>query len=129
MATARDVVDGALKLLRRTGASGTASNEDAADCLTILNDLMASWASKGVDVNHYELELETPFSLDDKHVRGVKALLAVEVAAAFGVAEVPPYVARQAADGWVALCGDFFTVPEATFDTALVQAPSNRYVG
>jgi hypothetical protein len=125
--TARTIIEGSLKHLDRFNAGETSANEDADFCLEVLNDMMFGWAGKGVDVSHYEMELETPFPLDDKHIRGCKALLAVEIANAYGM-EPPNYLQKLANDGWLSLYADYATPGEATFDAALTSLPSNRYL-
>lgn len=124
--TARTIVEGALKHLDRFNAGETSANVDADFCLEILNDMMWSWAGRGVDVSHYEMALETPFPLDDKHIRGVKGLLALEICNAYGM-EPPTVVQTIARQGWQVLYADYALPSEASFDTGLTHTPSRRY--
>lgn len=126
MATTREVITGALRNLKVLDALASAPAEDAALCLEKLNDMMFAWATKGVDVNHYELGLDSPFTLDDKHVRGAKALLAMEVAPDFG--KDPSASVIQAADaGWRALLDEYNEPTEVGVDEALLLIPTTRF--
>lgn len=128
MATTSDIIDGALRNLKVLDALNSASAEDAALALEKLNDMMHAWALKGVDINHYDLQLTSPFSLDDKHVRGVKALLAVELAADMGK-DPSPAVLSVADAGWRGLLDEYLMPDEVGVDDALRRIPITRYLG
>lgn len=124
MTTTRDVITGALRNLKMLDALATAAAEDAAVGLEKLNDMMFAWAADGVDVNHSALTLESPFTLADRHVRGVKALLAIELQGVFGK-QASADVVMAAQNGWDALLAEYGEPEECTFDSALVRTPSN----
>lgn len=127
MTTMNDVVTGALKRLRVINARQTPDGVSASDGLAALNDMMHSWKAKGVDTDHDTLEAADDFPLDDEHVQGVKALLAVRLASDYGVA-IDEGVARDAGMGWSGLEAEFVKPAEdATVDAGLRNLTSRRY--
>lgn len=129
MATMRDIVDSAAKRLRIVGAGEDLPPEHGADILSALNDMMASWEKKGVNIAWPgSLTLNNTFPLDDAHIEGVKAMLAVRVAGDFG--KVADQETRMAAsDGWTAIQGDYILPDAMAVDEALANMPSQRRVG
>ena len=61
MATARDIINRALKRIRVLNSTESASGTDASDGLDALNDMMHGWKSDGVDVNHSDFTLASTF--------------------------------------------------------------------
>lgn len=60
---------------------------------------------------------------------GVAAMLALRLSPDFGV-DPKPMTVKDAANGWAALQAAFVKAPTSNLhDTALVRAPSNRYIG
>jgi hypothetical protein len=51
MATARELIEGSLRLLNVLATGETSSNEEAVDSLAALNDMMDSWAAEGAFVH------------------------------------------------------------------------------
>lgn len=127
MTTARDIVTSALRQIQVLGARDPVDSDDMTIGLERLNDMLASWAGRGVDTGHYPLDEGQTFPLEERHVRGVKALLAREIAPDFGVG-VPEHVAEAAFDGWIALQAEYIVPPDASFDNGLVRVPSRRLV-
>lgn len=128
MATTREVITGAVRNLRIIDALDDVPQEVSEIALTKLNDMMFAWATKGVDVNHYTLTIDMPFTLDDRHVRGVKAMLALEMASDLGK-DVPEATLKAADEGWRALLDEYNMPDDVAVDEALTRIPTTRYLG
>ncbi|RMF00499.1 MAG: hypothetical protein D6773_11345 [Alphaproteobacteria bacterium] len=128
MATMRDIVDGAARRLRIIGAGEALDAGDADALLTALNDMMASWSKRGVDIGWSgALALSATFPLEDAHIEAVKAMLAVRAADDFGTSPSEVTV-RDAREGWRMIQADYM-VPDTMFvDRALRNMPSQRKV-
>jgi hypothetical protein len=57
---------------------------------------------------------------------GVEALLALQLAPLVQIDEIPPMVALNASRGWDLLVGNFFRVPDASYDPALTSTSVRR---
>ncbi len=62
MATARNIVERALKRAALSNATENASGADLSDGLTALNEMMYGWKAVGVDIAHQELAASDTFS-------------------------------------------------------------------
>ncbi len=125
MTTARDIVKGALKSIGVTAGDEEPSAEDMADGLTSLNDMIASWAMKGIHTGAPILAENDPFPFEDGHVAGVKAMLAEYVADDYGKT-VPPNIAKRAVRGWQAIYADYTAIEPLRIDCGLTVLPSQR---
>lgn len=130
MATARDIVRGAVRDLGAIPSNQDLSADDAAYVLDHLNGMMHSWLINGLDYTHTTMTLDATFPLDDALHMGVRAMLAVEVAGHFGGDElITPSVARRARDGENAVNAVYWTDTKADFDGTLKNMPSQRRYG
>lgn len=119
MTTMRDIVEGALKRLRVMNPRKTVDGIAASDGLMALNEMMHSWKAVGVNTDHETLELADDFPLDEEHVQGVKALLAVRLSADYGLPLADGTI-KDAADGWSGLQAEFVeSAPDAVFDSGI----------
>lgn len=125
MATVEDIVNRALKRAGVLDAIETASADDAQYALDSLNEMMAGWQAKGVDVNHNTLTLVSTFPLDDMHQAGVIALLAAELADDYGQ-PVSQRLSEAATAGWRALEADYCLPEPMRVDGSLAFTPSQR---
>lgn len=128
MATASDIITRALKLVRAVPAGETPSDEEMTDALDALNDMLHSWALKGIDVGHTTLGLTDTVTLPDAYLKAVRYNLAVELAPEYGV-PLAPEIVHQATIELSRLHIDQHSVEEVDFDrtlTALV-AHGDRY--
>ena len=126
MTTMGDVVTAALKRLRVINARKTPDGISASDGLVALNDMMHSWKGVGVNTDHETLESADDFPLDEEHVQGVKALLAVRLSSDYGL-EVNQGIVRDADMGWQAIMAEFVE-PAASpvFDGGLINTTMGR---
>jgi len=127
MSTARDICTKAVRRLIPAIGQDLSADE-ATVVLDALNKMMSSWAAKGVDVNHYPLDLESPFPLEEMHEQGVIALLAMRIAGDFGItdAALPSGVVRDADEGWTGLQAAYIRPGKVRFDGGLARMPSQR---
>lgn len=66
----------------------------------------------------------SPIPFPVRHESGVVALLAVRLAGDFGLPDAPARVVEDAKNGWNALLADYITIPDAVYDAAVVQRPT-----
>lgn len=123
MATARDVIKRALRLIGVTAAAEDPSAEDADVALTAFNAMMHALSQDGIRYEHDTLSLDGAINMPDPEIRAITAMLAVEIAPEFG-APVRPDVLQTATDGRSALRASYFTLDVADIDPALQTQPS-----
>jgi hypothetical protein len=75
-----------------------------------------------------EMGPDSTFFFPAHHVRGIVAMLAVEMGPAFNV-NPSPLTIMKAKQGEQALYGQYFNIPEAQFDRALSRMPSQVLPG
>lgn len=128
MATMRDIVTGAATRIRLIQPGDAVDASDAADILQALNDYLASLEGRGLNINWAaDLTLNDTFPLADKHIAGMKAMLAERIAEDLGK-PVTNILARDARDGWNALDADYRLPDPMRADTALSNMPSQRRI-
>lgn len=128
MATARDMIDDAMRELGILASEEKATGKDADFCLKRFNRMIFAWEQLGVDVNHTAYALGTTFALDAKHERGVVALLAIDIAGPFSE-PISADLARRGREGWDALSSDYWLFDDMQVDSALQRMPSQRRRG
>lgn len=118
MSSSNDIVKRALKRLGVLAPGEDMDAADGADGNAALNAMIASWQNDGVDVS-------SDVPLPSRHEEGIVALLAVRLAPDYG--KVPPaQVLSDAEKGWDSLLAEYIRPPDAQFDTALLNMPSQR---
>lgn len=129
MATMRDVVIGGLKQTGVVPLGQAPENAEVADGLDVLNDMMHSWAANGVDITHTTKTLLETFPLADKHLAGVKAMLAIKICGTNG-AQPSAATVLDAKYGWIALQAVYIVAPEnPQIDRGLTTTPGQRFSG
>jgi len=119
--TARTVCKSALrKILSESGEAVEPTAAELRDTLEALNDMLSSLVVNGINVSHQPLALDDNLNLDEAHMKGVKAMLAVQIAPEFGAA-VDPQVAFDAQMGKTALQSDTNLAVSTPVDTALLR--------
>lgn len=130
MATARDVVQRALRIIGVAAHDEPVHAAEAAIALTSLNAMLKGWEAHSVDVNHdTDYTLSSAFetaTLTAKYRDAVTHCLAKEIAPEFGVS-LTAEAARSAIDGWSIIQANFLTSEDLTFDKAMRRMPSRRY--
>lgn len=102
------------------------SAEEAADALDTLNELLHSWETDGIHIGHTDLTLVSELELPDSHIRGVRLLLAVDLASE-SEKIVDSVTISQADRAKRQLIAEYMVVPDAKFDPSLVDFQANRH--
>lgn len=125
--TVQEIVRGALILIGMLDVGESIPPAEAADGLIIFNDMIASWDAKGVHTGAGASALTSDSPLEEKHTKGLKNLLAIELAGPYGRA-VPDYVSRDAMEGWHLIEADYKQLENLAMDPAYLHMPSQRRV-
>ena len=123
MATANDVITGALRLIGAVAAGEAVTAEEAADGLTALNSMMHGLAHEGVDLSHTDLTLAGTVALPDTHIEALKYLLAIRVAPEYTLTP-SPLVIRQADNSKTMLQAVYADPQPMSIDSGLLRMPS-----
>lgn len=124
MATIEDICVGALKKLGAIDADETPSANDAGYCKDELNDMLSEMTAQQIYLNWTPLGLHEAFPLEDKHVGGIKAMLAVRISPAFGGdGMISGVLIKQANEGYSRLWGDYHRPDELSVDDGLSSNP------
>lgn len=129
MATVRDVVTWALRKLTVIPVGVEPSSDELADGVASFNDMIAEWASDGLDLGLSELTANDVIDVDAAYMRGIRYSLAEDIAAEYGV-QVPPEVSRRADRGRQVILASLFTVADLTRDPGMpTRNLANDYYG
>lgn len=90
--TARDIIEGAMRLLGILQANETADAAQAQDGLSALNQMLHQWP---FDVQHEDMTLNDNLRFPPNHFRGIRYNLAIDIASEYG-RDIPPAVAKIA---------------------------------
>jgi hypothetical protein len=123
--TVQEIVRGALILIGVQDIGEAVSAEDGADGLIAFNDMVASWDANGVHTGAAASALTSDSPLEERHTKGLKNLLAVELASAYGRA-IPQKVAHDAQEGWQLIEADFKMIEKLSMDPGYLSMPSQR---
>src|SRR5262245_43326822 len=118
MATGREIVTSALKLLGVVGAGEVPAEVDVQEGLAELNRLAFSWDAKNVHTGWLAIGVDDEFPLEPRHEYGVIALLAECLQASYGN-PLTPYALQRARAGWNLLFADYHTAELLQTDEAL----------
>lgn len=126
MATALDIITGAMRKLGVIEANAQPSAEEAEQGLSALNDMCNAWNAQGIFTGFSTLATTADeFILDERHHGGVKAMLAVYLAPEYSAAP-SPLVMGQAYSAGLLLKADYRPIDTLRVDTALQTMPSQR---
>lgn len=129
MATALDIITGAMRKLGVIPSGQAPSAEEADEALECLNDLCNSWTGKDVHTGFSTLEnVSDDFILDERHHGAVKAILAEALAPNYG-ATVSSELRKQSYQGWLMIKADYRPIQTLRVDTGLQAMPSQRRYG
>jgi len=116
--TARTVVTDALKLIQVTHPGRAPSADEMTDGVRAINLMLHSLEAEGVKLGFADIGVDDDVPLADRFIRGVKYLLAIDLAPEYGV-EVAPEVAIIAAQSKTFLQTAFTEIPRLEMDTGL----------
>lgn len=126
--TINTIVNDAMRRISVLPSGETATAEEADENLTILNDMMLALPAKGVHTGWITLTLTDDFPLEDRHIEGVKWMLAEAIAPNHGYA-LSGEQSRKAFMGWLSLEADYKILERLRVDPALGAMPSQRLWG
>lgn len=126
MTTGLDIVTGALTNLGVHGIGEALDTAEANFALTTLNDMAAAWEAMGVHTGWTAIALTGDFPLEDKHIEGVKWMLAGRLAPSYGK-RLDPNALGMIALGWRMLQNDYKKIEPMSIDRALLTMPSQRH--
>lgn len=126
MTTARDLIQSSLRLLRVVADEETMTASQAKDGLEVLNDMLHALKAEGADLGFADIESTDEMPLPREHIRPVRFLLAVDLAAEFA-STLTPEVATTAQRARGLLQAAYRTVGKLTSDIAL-QDRRSRYL-
>lgn len=120
MATARDTIKRALRLIGAISSGDEPAAEEAQDALDALNGMMAAFKSLGIDYDHIPLALTDVFPMPEAHRDHVAQMLAVRIAPEYG-ATPAPIVMGAAASALLALQAAYFVADYSETDPAILE--------
>lgn len=127
MPDVENIVKGAIKRLV-PDSTNDPSAERIEDGLEALNEMMLAYPSMGIDVDWSTKTLGDNFPLDDRHIQGVKALLAKRLAADFGIYNIPKQLDVDAQKGDTALYADYMNPGKLKAPNELLRFSANGRV-
>lgn len=125
MATALEVITAAMRRLGVLPSGQSPSAAEASDALEALNDMGASFDARNVYVGWSAVALTDDVILEDRHIEGLKYMLAKRLAPDYGM-DVPAEVEKRATDGWQLICADYMAPENLRVDAGLAVMPSQR---
>ena len=125
---ARTVVQSALGLLRVVAEGETMSAEQATDGLRVMNEMLHGLKGEGINLGYADIELDDDLPLPNEHIRPVRFLLAVDLAAEYGSA-LTPEVSVGAQNGRKILRAAYRQIDTLKTDRALHSRIYRRYNG
>lgn len=94
MATNRDIITTALRIINIIDENQPATSELAAEGLEAMNDLLADWDADGIELGYFpQTNLSATSPLEDKDLRAIKYNLALEIAGRKNTAISPANIA------------------------------------
>ena len=129
MSTVTDLIDRTLKLIGVYSSGGGApSNEDRSDTLDALNDMLSEWMDQGIEIDPGTLTLGDTFPIDAGDQRAVRYNLAVDIWPEYWRdTPLPALIANRAVETKKSVFAKYTTIPEATYDSGLVQKYNISY--
>lgn len=125
MATIQDIVTGALRNLGVIAATEDPEAAVAAKALTALNEMMLALPARGVHAGWSTLALTATFPLEDRHIRGVKWMLAGEICENHGIV-LTTKQKGYVQEGLDLLAADYKISDDMRVDDGLRCMPSQR---
>jgi hypothetical protein len=126
--TARKLITRAMVKINIVARGEAPTAAEAEDGLDALNELLHAWETDGIHIGHTDLTLDSDIDLPDSHIRGVRLLLALELASEHEKT-VDPVTLAQADRAKRQLINEYLVVPNARFDQSLMDFEANRGSG
>jgi len=124
--TVSDTIHAALRALGVLAAGEVASAGDAADGLSVLNQMLRGWKARGVDVGlTADLALTDTVPLAPEFVEAAILLLALRLAADYG-ADLSPALVLAAGTAWQSMQMAYVPPRGLTVEMAIQRLPGAR---
>ena len=123
MATARDMISGALEDKKTIGVGGSPTAKEMTYGLRRLNEMLSGWARDGIDIAHVALTENDDIDAPDDHLKTIRLNLARNMPALPGRLDPDDLVAAE--NGLAALRACYFTIAELRCDDALTTRDAN----
>lgn len=120
MATARDIVERALRKIGVVASDEAMTPDQAANGVDALNMMMHGWVMDGIDIAHTDLDAADEVPLQPQFIEGCVYLLAERLAPDFSMQgfDVRAFKRR--------LSAAYLIIPDARIDTGLRNTSSQR---
>ena len=118
--TPNDAIKSALSLLGVLAEGETPNAEQSSDGLDEMNDMIFGWKTSGLDIGHYEVDLNDEMIIPPEARRAVKYNLAVALSPHYEV-EPSMLLALKARKLWAALFACNLEIEEMTLDSTLTR--------
>jgi hypothetical protein len=125
MATARDIIIGAMKLLNVLEANASPTAEEADDALVMLNDMCNAWTNDDLHTGFSTMDFDDEMPLAESHIGGVKAMLAVYMSDEYA-RDVSQNLVMRAKQAKALLRAEYLPRETLKMDDALLYMPSQR---
>lgn len=125
MATARDTVTTALRLIGALASGEEPEAAEAGDGLAALNRMLHGWKARGVDLAHTDLALSDSLPLAAEFHEGAAQLLALRLAAEYE-RDLRPELVQAAAESWAAIRMAYASPIALTVEAGLLRMPGAR---
>ncbi len=119
MATALQTITKALRTARILASGEDPTNDEAADALTALNEMLFQWRLDGLDIAHISLASGDTIEVPDDHLQILRLCLAERLAGEYGT-ELAPRDLMAAETGKGLLRAYYFAPTILTMDSALL---------
>lgn len=121
LATTSYIIGRALSRIAVLRIGKTATAIQAQDGLNAVNEMLLGLQADGIYISPL-------IPIPDKHTPGLIAMLAIKLAPDYGI-EPSPLLIQEAKDGMKALLAAYVYAPDAQFDPAVRNLPSQRLMG
>lgn len=126
MATALEIISGALKLLGVTDSEGPIEAQEAQDGLTSLNDMMSGWEEKQIYTGFVPIvDVDDIVYVPDSIIGGMKSNLAVYIAPEYDRV-VSPSLERRKRDDYRDIRANFVRIRPSKYPDTLPRGSGNK---
>lgn len=118
MATANDLITGAMKDLGVLERNESPQGQEALDALDILNFMCSSWIHNGIDMEWLTVGLNDNVNYPEDQLGPIRYNLAMHLAPTFDV-QPSPILAAMAGNGYRQLQREYAVISEMSVDSQL----------
>lgn len=125
MATARDILNRAMRRLRVIGIEEEMEAAQARDALALMNAMMHGWRSRGVDIEHTNYELGTETALGDEWDLALEYLVAEHIGPTYN-RQLSSAESMEKRRWWRNLKAEYTTATASALDKTLQRLDVNK---